>query len=80
MQLCLKDAEFLRQFSFRMLVVDEAHRLKNRSSLLHQTLLQVRCYAVCSLCTVWSAVYVANLAQNPENSLKKRTETAVTYT
>jgi len=37
----MRDAEFLRRFQYKVLVVDEAHRLKNRSSLLHQTLLEV---------------------------------------
>ena len=46
MQLCMKDAEFLRKFHYKVLVVDEAHRLKNRSSLLHQTLLQVNCLSL----------------------------------
>ncbi|KAI0219754.1 Chromodomain-helicase-DNA-binding protein 1-like [Lamellibrachia satsuma] len=38
-EICLKDASFLRSFSWLALVVDEAHRLKNRESQLHQTLL-----------------------------------------
>ncbi|XP_076004763.1 chromodomain-helicase-DNA-binding protein 1-like [Genypterus blacodes] len=37
-ELCLKDASFLRRWKWKVLVVDEAHRLKNQSSLLHQTL------------------------------------------
>ncbi|XP_022089651.1 chromodomain-helicase-DNA-binding protein 1-like [Acanthaster planci] len=37
-ELCLNDAAFLQKFSWEVLIVDEAHRLKNRSSLLHQTL------------------------------------------
>uniref|UniRef100_A0A671FR36 Chromodomain-helicase-DNA-binding protein 1-like n=1 Tax=Rhinolophus ferrumequinum TaxID=59479 RepID=A0A671FR36_RHIFE len=37
-EVCLKDASFLKSFSWSMLVVDEAHRLKNQSSLLHKTL------------------------------------------
>ncbi|XP_024121122.1 zinc finger protein 260 [Oryzias melastigma] len=37
-ELCLKDASFLRRWRWKVLVVDEAHRLKNQSSLLHQTL------------------------------------------
>ena len=40
-QICLKEESFLRQFSWHTLVVDEAHRLKNRDSLLHQSLLDV---------------------------------------
>ena len=39
-ELCLKDEHFLRRFSWHTLVVDEAHRLKNRQSLLHQVLLE----------------------------------------
>ncbi|XP_038613641.1 chromodomain-helicase-DNA-binding protein 1-like isoform X1 [Tachyglossus aculeatus] len=37
-EVCLKDASFLKAFSWQALVVDEAHRLKNQSSLLHKTL------------------------------------------
>ncbi|XP_077012008.1 chromodomain-helicase-DNA-binding protein 1-like isoform X2 [Tamandua tetradactyla] len=37
-EICLKDASFLKSFSWSVLVVDEAHRLKNQSSLLHKTL------------------------------------------
>uniref|UniRef100_A0A3P9K7C3 Chromodomain helicase DNA binding protein 1-like n=1 Tax=Oryzias latipes TaxID=8090 RepID=A0A3P9K7C3_ORYLA len=37
-ELCLKDASFLRRWRWEVLVVDEAHRLKNPNSLLHQTL------------------------------------------
>ncbi|XP_072016893.1 chromodomain-helicase-DNA-binding protein 1-like [Amphiura filiformis] len=37
-EICLKDATFLQQFSWAVLVVDEAKRLKNQNSLLHQTL------------------------------------------
>nr|XP_012998449.1 chromodomain-helicase-DNA-binding protein 1-like isoform X1 [Cavia porcellus] len=37
-EICLKDALFLKSFSWSVLVVDEAHRLKNQSSLLHKTL------------------------------------------
>lgn len=37
-EVCLKDASFLKSFSWSVLVVDEAHRLKNQSSLLHKTL------------------------------------------
>uniref|UniRef100_A0A667YDM7 Chromodomain helicase DNA binding protein 1-like n=1 Tax=Myripristis murdjan TaxID=586833 RepID=A0A667YDM7_9TELE len=37
-ELCLKDASFLRKWKWRVLVVDEAHRLKNQNSLLHKTL------------------------------------------
>uniref|UniRef100_A0A2K6GBH7 Chromodomain helicase DNA binding protein 1 like n=1 Tax=Propithecus coquereli TaxID=379532 RepID=A0A2K6GBH7_PROCO len=36
--ICLKDASFLKSFPWSVLVVDEAHRLKNQSSLLHKTL------------------------------------------
>ena len=46
-QLCMRDAEFLGQFSYQVLVVDEAHRLKNRSSLLHQSLLEVSTTPFC---------------------------------
>uniref|UniRef100_A0A8C4GPP0 Chromodomain-helicase-DNA-binding protein 1-like n=1 Tax=Dicentrarchus labrax TaxID=13489 RepID=A0A8C4GPP0_DICLA len=34
-ELCLKDASFLRRWKWKVLVVDEAHRLKNQNSLLH---------------------------------------------
>ncbi|XP_066278036.1 chromodomain-helicase-DNA-binding protein 1-like [Branchiostoma lanceolatum] len=37
-EICLKDESFLRKFEWQALVVDEAHRLKNQNSLLHQTL------------------------------------------
>ncbi|XP_047410962.1 chromodomain-helicase-DNA-binding protein 1-like isoform X2 [Sciurus carolinensis] len=37
-EICLKDAPFLKSFTWSILVVDEAHRLKNQSSLLHKTL------------------------------------------
>uniref|UniRef100_A0A8C2W9L5 Chromodomain helicase DNA binding protein 1-like n=1 Tax=Cyclopterus lumpus TaxID=8103 RepID=A0A8C2W9L5_CYCLU len=39
-ELCLKDASFLRRWKWEVLVVDEAHRLKNQNSLLHKTLTQ----------------------------------------
>uniref|UniRef100_A0A673BZX4 Chromodomain helicase DNA binding protein 1-like n=1 Tax=Sphaeramia orbicularis TaxID=375764 RepID=A0A673BZX4_9TELE len=39
-ELCLKDASFLKRWKWKVLVVDEAHRLKNQNSLLHQTLTQ----------------------------------------
>ncbi|KAL2089498.1 hypothetical protein ACEWY4_014186 [Coilia grayii] len=37
-EMCLKDASFLKRWKWKILVVDEAHRLKNQNSLLHQTL------------------------------------------
>ncbi|XP_070124512.1 chromodomain-helicase-DNA-binding protein 1-like isoform X3 [Equus przewalskii] len=37
-EICLKDASFLKSFPWSVLVVDEAHRLKNQGSLLHKTL------------------------------------------
>uniref|UniRef100_A0AAR2LK11 Chromodomain helicase DNA binding protein 1-like n=1 Tax=Pygocentrus nattereri TaxID=42514 RepID=A0AAR2LK11_PYGNA len=37
-EMCLKDASDLRRWKWDILVVDEAHRLKNQESLLHQTL------------------------------------------
>lgn len=37
-EVSLKDASFLKSFHWSVLVVDEAHRLKNQSSLLHKTL------------------------------------------
>ncbi|KAM8889632.1 chromodomain-helicase-DNA-binding protein 1-like [Synchiropus picturatus] len=37
-ELCLRDASFLRRWKWKILIVDEAHRLKNQESLLHQTL------------------------------------------
>ncbi|MEQ2225101.1 Chromodomain-helicase-DNA-binding protein 1-like [Ilyodon furcidens] len=39
-ELCLKDVSFLKRWRWKVLVVDEAHRLKNQKSLLHQTLTQ----------------------------------------
>ncbi|XP_077976946.1 chromodomain-helicase-DNA-binding protein 1-like [Glandiceps talaboti] len=39
-ELCLKDSSFLKTYSWQVLVVDEAHRLKNQNSLLYQTLLE----------------------------------------
>lgn len=39
-ELCLKDASFLKGWRWKVLVVDEAHRLKNPNSLLHKTLTQ----------------------------------------
>uniref|UniRef100_A0A8C5RMH5 Chromodomain helicase DNA binding protein 1 like n=1 Tax=Laticauda laticaudata TaxID=8630 RepID=A0A8C5RMH5_LATLA len=38
LQMCLKDASFLKRFNWTCLVVDEAQRLKNQDSLLHKTL------------------------------------------
>ncbi|XP_061540195.1 chromodomain-helicase-DNA-binding protein 1-like [Phycodurus eques] len=37
-ELCLKDAFFLKRWKWKVLVVDEAHRLKNQNSLLRKTL------------------------------------------
>ncbi|XP_035871395.1 chromodomain-helicase-DNA-binding protein 1-like isoform X2 [Phyllostomus discolor] len=37
-EICLKDTSFLKSFHWSILVVDEAHRLKNQTSLLHKTL------------------------------------------
>ncbi|KFP71102.1 Chromodomain-helicase-DNA-binding protein 1-like, partial [Acanthisitta chloris] len=37
-EICLKDAAFLKSFNWAALVVDEAHRLKNQSSLLYKAL------------------------------------------
>nr|XP_019935975.1 PREDICTED: chromodomain-helicase-DNA-binding protein 1-like [Paralichthys olivaceus] len=37
-ELCLKDTSFLKRWKWKVLVVDEAHRLKNQKSLLHTTL------------------------------------------
>ncbi|XP_034531930.1 chromodomain-helicase-DNA-binding protein 1-like [Notolabrus celidotus] len=39
-ELCLKDASFLRRWKWKVLVVDEAHRLKNQNSMLHKVLTQ----------------------------------------
>ncbi|XP_057698169.1 chromodomain-helicase-DNA-binding protein 1-like isoform X1 [Corythoichthys intestinalis] len=39
-ELCLKDASFLRRWKWKVLVVDEAHRLKNQNSLLRKTLME----------------------------------------
>uniref|UniRef100_A0A671RWC1 Chromodomain helicase DNA binding protein 1-like n=1 Tax=Sinocyclocheilus anshuiensis TaxID=1608454 RepID=A0A671RWC1_9TELE len=37
-EMCLKDASYLKSWKWKIVVVDEAHRLKNQESLLHQTL------------------------------------------
>uniref|UniRef100_H3ABN5 Chromodomain-helicase-DNA-binding protein 1-like n=1 Tax=Latimeria chalumnae TaxID=7897 RepID=H3ABN5_LATCH len=37
-EICLKDTSFLKSFRWRVLVVDEAHRLKNMNAQLHTTL------------------------------------------
>lgn len=37
-EMCLRDALFFKKWKWEALVVDEAHRLKNQNSLLHQTL------------------------------------------
>ncbi|XP_051870509.1 chromodomain-helicase-DNA-binding protein 1-like [Pristis pectinata] len=37
-EICLKDTSFLRRFNWSVLIVDEAHRLKNQNSLLYQAL------------------------------------------
>ncbi|KAK6486794.1 chromodomain-helicase-DNA-binding protein 1-like [Huso huso] len=37
-EICIRDACFLKRFDWRVLVVDEAHRLKNQNSLLHKML------------------------------------------
>ncbi|XP_063999415.1 chromodomain-helicase-DNA-binding protein 1-like isoform X2 [Pogoniulus pusillus] len=37
-EICMKDAAFLNSFTWAALVVDEAHRLKNQSSLLYKIL------------------------------------------
>ncbi|KAJ8409865.1 hypothetical protein AAFF_G00209060 [Aldrovandia affinis] len=37
-EMCLSDASFLKRWKWRVLVVDEAHRLKNQNSLLRRAL------------------------------------------
>lgn len=37
----LKDKEFFHKWNWTTVIVDEAHRLKNSESLLHQTLKEV---------------------------------------
>ncbi|KAJ8252744.1 hypothetical protein GJAV_G00205090 [Gymnothorax javanicus] len=37
-ELCLNDASFLKRWKWKVLVVDEAHRLKNQNSLLRRAL------------------------------------------
>ncbi|XP_056606446.1 chromodomain-helicase-DNA-binding protein 1-like [Triplophysa dalaica] len=37
-EMALKDASYLNSWKWKILVVDEAHRLKNQHSLLHETL------------------------------------------
>jgi len=39
--MCLKDSTFLQSLEYNLLVVDEAHRLKNQNSLLYKTISQV---------------------------------------
>ncbi|XP_042178611.1 chromodomain-helicase-DNA-binding protein 1-like isoform X1 [Oncorhynchus tshawytscha] len=39
-ELCIKDASFLKRRKWKVLVVDEAHRLKNHNSLLHKILME----------------------------------------
>ncbi|XP_053383751.1 chromodomain-helicase-DNA-binding protein 1-like [Mercenaria mercenaria] len=39
-EICLKDSAFLQSIRWNLLVVDEAHRLKNLNSLLYKTLSQ----------------------------------------
>uniref|UniRef100_A0A8K9XU90 Helicase ATP-binding domain-containing protein n=1 Tax=Oncorhynchus mykiss TaxID=8022 RepID=A0A8K9XU90_ONCMY len=39
-ELCIKDASFLKRRKWKVLVVDEAHRLKNQNSLLHKILME----------------------------------------
>lgn len=39
-EMCLRDASFFKMWKWQALVVDEAHRLKNQNSLLHQTLVE----------------------------------------
>ncbi|KAL4225128.1 Chromodomain-helicase-DNA-binding protein 1-like [Mactra antiquata] len=39
-EICLKDSTFLRSIPWNLLVIDEAHRLKNMDSLLHRTLVE----------------------------------------
>uniref|UniRef100_A0A6Q2Y4P1 Chromodomain helicase DNA binding protein 1-like n=1 Tax=Esox lucius TaxID=8010 RepID=A0A6Q2Y4P1_ESOLU len=39
-EICLRDASFLKRRTWKVLVVDEAHRLKNHNSLLHKVLLE----------------------------------------
>uniref|UniRef100_A0A674C2G1 Chromodomain helicase DNA binding protein 1-like n=1 Tax=Salmo trutta TaxID=8032 RepID=A0A674C2G1_SALTR len=39
-ELCIKDASFLKRRKWKILVVDEAHRLKNHNSLLHKILME----------------------------------------
>ncbi|KAJ7993577.1 hypothetical protein DPEC_G00273840 [Dallia pectoralis] len=39
-EICLRDAAFFKRRNWMILVVDEAHRLKNHNSLLHKTLLE----------------------------------------
>ncbi|KAB1260950.1 Chromodomain-helicase-DNA-binding protein 1-like [Camelus dromedarius] len=59
-EICLKDASFLKSFAWSLLVVDEAHRLKNQSSLLHRTLSE------------FSAVFSLLLTGTPiQNSLQE---------
>lgn len=39
-EICMKDSHFLQLIAWNLLIVDEAHRLKNINSLLHKTLFE----------------------------------------
>ncbi|KAJ8033865.1 Chromodomain-helicase-DNA-binding protein 1-like [Holothuria leucospilota] len=41
-EICMKDVEYLEDIDWSLLVVDEAHRLKNPNSLLYQTLRELK--------------------------------------
>lgn len=41
---CNQRVTLLLRWKWKVLVVDEAHRLKNQNSLLHKTLTQVRSF------------------------------------
>ncbi|EDV22607.1 uncharacterized protein TRIADDRAFT_28849 [Trichoplax adhaerens] len=41
-EICMKDAVFLEEFKWKVLIVDEAQRLKNSNSMLYQILKQFR--------------------------------------
>ncbi|CAD5120007.1 DgyrCDS8590 [Dimorphilus gyrociliatus] len=43
-EICLKEEEFLQRINFQAMVIDEAHRLKNKESLLHKMLLNFSCF------------------------------------
>ena len=46
----IKDTDFFQFFSWKVLVIDEAHRIKNAQSILHTTLKSVRFFDLTRYC------------------------------